>query len=70
MRARGRGRPRDARCVRRADGSRRDAGDGGRTELGRGQPLTGPVFVEGAEPGDLLEVDILDVEPDRYGYTV
>ena len=33
-------------------------------------PLTGPVFVEGAEPGDVLEVDTLDVEPDRYGYTV
>ena len=33
-------------------------------------PLTGPVFVRGAEPGDVLEVDILDVEPDRYGYTV
>lgn len=33
-------------------------------------PLTGPVFVEGAEPGDLLEARILDVEPDRYGYTV
>jgi formamidase len=33
-------------------------------------PLTGPVFVEGAEPGDLLEVEILDVEPDRYGFTV
>jgi formamidase len=33
-------------------------------------PLTGPVFVEGAQPGDLLEVEILDVEADRYGYTV
>jgi formamidase len=33
-------------------------------------PLTGPVFVRGAEPGDVLEVEILDVEPDRYGYTV
>jgi formamidase len=33
-------------------------------------PLTGPVFVNGAEPGDLLEVEILEVEPDRYGYTV
>jgi formamidase len=33
-------------------------------------PLTGPVHVEGAEPGDLLEVEIVDVEPDRYGYTV
>jgi len=33
-------------------------------------PLTGPVYVEGAEPGDLLEVEIVDIEPDRYGYTV
>ena len=33
-------------------------------------PLTGPVYVDGAEPGDLLEVEILEVEPDRYGYTV
>ena len=33
-------------------------------------PLTGPVYVEGAEPGDLLEVEIVDVEPDSYGYTV
>jgi len=33
-------------------------------------PLTGPVYVEGAEPGDLLEVEILHVEPDQYGYTV
>ena len=33
-------------------------------------PLTGPVFVDGAEPGDLLEIEILDVEPDSYGYTV
>jgi formamidase len=33
-------------------------------------PLTGPVHVQGAEPGDLLEVEILGVEPDRYGYTV
>jgi formamidase len=33
-------------------------------------PLTGPVYVDGAEPGDLLEVEIVDVEPDPYGYTV
>src|SRR5216684_6954621 len=33
-------------------------------------PLTGPVYIEGAEPGDLLDVEILDIEPDRYGYTV
>jgi formamidase len=33
-------------------------------------PLTGPVAVNGAEPGDLLEVEILEVAPDGYGYTV
>lgn len=33
-------------------------------------PLTGPVFIEGAEPGDVLEVEVLDVAPDSYGYTV
>jgi formamidase len=33
-------------------------------------PLTGPVYVNGAEPGDLLEVEILEVEPDRYGFTI
>jgi formamidase len=33
-------------------------------------PLTGPVYVTGAEPGDTLEVEILEVIPDRYGYTV
>jgi formamidase len=33
-------------------------------------PLTGPVYIDGAEPGDLLDIEILDIEPDRYGYTV
>lgn len=33
-------------------------------------PLTGPVYVDGAQPGDLLEVEILEVIPDSYGYTV
>jgi formamidase len=33
-------------------------------------PLTGPVYVNGAEPGDLLEVEILEVEPDSFGFTI
>lgn len=33
-------------------------------------PLTGPVHVNGAEPGDLLEIEILEVAPDAYGFTV
>src|SRR5262249_28811143 len=32
-------------------------------------PLTGPVYVEGAAPGDLLVVDVLEVAPTAYGYT-
>jgi formamidase len=33
-------------------------------------PLTGPVHIRDAEPGDLLEVEILDVAPEPYGFTV
>ncbi|GAA2210649.1 acetamidase/formamidase family protein [Nonomuraea monospora] len=33
-------------------------------------PLTGPVHVDGAQPGDLLEIEILEIAPDTYGYTV
>ena len=32
-------------------------------------PLTGPVFVKGAEPGDLLEIQILNIEPGSFGFT-
>jgi len=32
-------------------------------DLGRIHPLTGPIHVEGAEPGDILEIEILDVSP-------
>jgi len=30
--------------------------------------LTGPVFVEGAEPGDTLAVEILEIEPGDWGW--
>src|SRR5262249_46813774 len=40
------------------------------TNLDVVHPLTGPVYVAGAEPGDLLAVEILDIESDRYGFTV
>ncbi|KRS12690.1 hypothetical protein XM53_08845 [Roseovarius atlanticus] len=39
-------------------------------DAGRMHPLTGPVNVEGAEPGDLLEVEILDVLPQNYGFAI
>ena len=39
-------------------------------DLDRVHPLTGPVEIEGAEPGDVLEEEILDVAPlVDFGYT-
>jgi formamidase len=32
-------------------------------------PLTGPVYVKGARPGDLLEIEYLDIVPQSYGWT-
>jgi formamidase len=37
--------------------------------LGLVHPLTGPVYVQGAEPGDMLEVNILNIEPASWGFT-
>lgn len=34
-----------------------------------GMPITGPVTVRGASPGDVLAVDILDVDHDDWGWT-
>ena len=39
------------------------------TDLGLVHPLTGPVYVNGAEPGDLLEVNVLNIEPASWGFT-
>ena len=32
-------------------------------------PLTGPVYVKGAKPGDLLEIEYVDIIPQSYGWT-
>lgn len=42
----------------------------GAPDLSVVHPLTGPVHIEGTEPGDLLEAEILAVDPDTYGFTV
>jgi formamidase len=54
----------------------RDASDGqvlatgvARSGGGRVHPLTGPVYVAGAEPGDLLEIEYLNVVPESKGWT-
>ena len=36
----------------------------------RGHPMTGPLFVNGAKAGDMLDVEILDIEPDNFGSTM
>jgi formamidase len=38
-------------------------------DLHRAHPLTGPFYVEGAEPGDLLQVEVLEIESDDFGWT-
>lgn len=62
---------RDAFDIQLDPGSTAD--DVAGAKLGPVHPLTGPVFVKGAEPGDLLEATILAIEPDpwnQWGYTV
>ncbi len=38
-------------------------------DFARVNPVTGPVFVKGAQPGDVLEVQILDLRPADWGWT-
>ncbi|MDQ7820437.1 MAG: acetamidase/formamidase family protein [Armatimonadota bacterium] len=38
-------------------------------DFARVNPVTGPVYVEGARPGDALEVEILDLEGSGWGWT-
>jgi formamidase len=45
----------------------------GNLDLSVVHPLTGPVFIKGAEPGDLLEVKLVAVDADpweQWGYTL
>ena len=39
-------------------------------DLGLVHPMTGPVHINGAKRGDAIEVEIVDIAPDQYGYTV
>lgn len=43
--------------------------DVARLDFGRVNPVTGPIYVEGAEPGDALRVDILAIDLDSWGWT-
>lgn len=43
--------------------------DVGRMDFGRVNPVTGPVFIDGAEPGDVLKVTLLSFKPSGWGWT-
>ena len=43
--------------------------DAGKLNLGLGHPLSGPVYVEGAEPGQTLEVEFVSYESAEFGVT-
>ena len=43
--------------------------DMAKMEAGAIHPLTGPVFVKGAQPGDVLEVEFLDILPQPHAFT-
>ncbi len=48
---------------------RSSAVDLARLDFGRVNPVTGPVFVDGAQPGDVLEVTLLSFVPSGWGWT-
>jgi acetamidase/formamidase len=43
--------------------------DVARLDFGKVNPVTGPVFVDGAEPGDALKVTIHEFKPSGFGWT-
>ncbi len=45
------------------------AADVAHLDLDRANPLTGPIHVDGARPGDMLEVTLLEVVPGIVGWT-
>jgi formamidase len=49
------------------DSSDRDVAN---LSFGRGHPLTGPLAVRGASPGDLLEVEFLEYDVADFGFTI
>jgi acetamidase/formamidase len=45
------------------------AADIERLDFGKINPVAGPIFVEGAEPGDVLKVTLLSFSPSGWGWT-
>lgn len=45
------------------------AADLARLDLARVNPVTGPVYIDGAQPGDALKVTVLSFHPSGWGWT-
>lgn len=45
------------------------AADVGKLDFSKVNPLTGPIYVEDAQPGDALAIDILDFDQSGWGWT-
>ncbi len=43
--------------------------DFGAVDAGAIHPLTGPVYVQGAQPGDLLEIEFVDIVPQPFAFS-
>lgn len=45
------------------------AGDIARLDFSKVNPVTGPIFIDGAQPGDILKVTLLSFLPSGWGWT-
>jgi acetamidase/formamidase len=50
-------------------GPESDAGDVAKLDFDHVNPVSGPVYVRGAAPGDVLAVEILELRPPDWGWT-
>ncbi|HLW71476.1 MAG TPA: acetamidase/formamidase family protein [Candidatus Binataceae bacterium] len=50
-------------------GADKGVADAAAWDLNAAHPLTGPIWVNGAAPGDLLEVTLLEILPSDWGWT-
>ena len=50
-------------------GPRTTEADMAAMDAGAIHPLTGPVFVKGAQPGDVLEIEFVHIVPQPYAFT-
>lgn len=48
---------------------RSNAADVAAMDFGQLNPVTGPIFIDGAEPGDVLKVSIMEFAPSGWGWT-